>query len=210
MKQPGYCGLRTQPNCNANQNTCPGVLYAVNASDVSKTLWTSNDNPGDAIGNFAKTACPTIANGKVYMATFSNNLNVYGLLASNPRCLTNVALNKTAVASSKNGTAKNAFDGDAGTSWTSNSSDPQDIYVDLGALYDICKVSINWVSGAVGTDYDLDVTDLDPVANPTSWVNVTHVTGNTSNQYRFCQFLLRSLCSYEGIVPTKSRQWVRH
>ncbi len=206
----GILWIANALNCNANQNTCPGVLYAVNASDVSKTLWTSNDNPGDAIGNFAKTACPTIANGKVYMATFSNNLNVYGLLASNPRCLTNIALNKTAVASSNNGAAKMAFDGKTGTSWTSSSSDPQDIYVDLGASYDICKVSINWESGSIGTDYDLDVTDVDPVANPTSWVNVTHVTGNTSDQYRFCQCLHRSLCPHEGIVPTKSRQWVWH
>jgi uncharacterized protein (TIGR03437 family) len=33
----------------------------------------------DAIGNLAKFTAPTIANGKVYMATFSNQLVVYGL-----------------------------------------------------------------------------------------------------------------------------------
>ena len=33
-----------------------------------------------AVGNFAKFCPPTVANGKVYLATFSNRLNVYGLL----------------------------------------------------------------------------------------------------------------------------------
>jgi hypothetical protein len=166
--------------CNANQGTCPGVLYAVNASDVSKTLWTSSDNPGDVVGNFAKTACPTIANGKVYLATFSKTLNVYGLLSSNPRCVNNVALNKTAVASSNSGSAGNAFDGNTGTTWTSDASDPQYIYVDLGAEYDLCQVSITWAANSFAQNFDLDVTDVDPVANPNSWVNVTHVTGNAS------------------------------
>ena len=34
----------------------------------------------DAVGNLAKFVAPTVANGKVYLATFSNRLNVYGLL----------------------------------------------------------------------------------------------------------------------------------
>ena len=36
---------------------------------------TNFSNPG----NYAKFNCPTIANGKVYLATFSNKLVVYGL-----------------------------------------------------------------------------------------------------------------------------------
>jgi len=38
----------------------------------------------DAVGNFAKFVAPTVANGKVYLATFSNRLNVYGLLPPLP------------------------------------------------------------------------------------------------------------------------------
>jgi len=34
----------------------------------------------DDMGNFAKFCPPTIANGKVYLSTFSNQLVVYGLL----------------------------------------------------------------------------------------------------------------------------------
>ncbi len=67
-------------NGNANQATVPGELQAFDATDVTHELWNSNwSAKRDSIGSFAKFVCPTIANGKVYMATFSNALNVYGL-----------------------------------------------------------------------------------------------------------------------------------
>jgi hypothetical protein len=173
--------------CNANLQTCAGILYAVNASDVTKLLWSSAMNSGDAVGNFAKTACPTVANGKVYLATFSNSINVYGLLASNPLCVTDVALNQTAVASSfvTTHTASLAFDNDPASYWQSAASDPQNIYVDLGASYDICKVSISWQTGGIASEYYLETTSLDPVANPGSWTVVDHQTGNTLAQTQY-------------------------
>jgi hypothetical protein len=59
-----------------------GILQAFDATDVSHELWNSNLNAlRDSIGTFAKFVPPTIANGKVYMAQFSNNLKVYGLNA---------------------------------------------------------------------------------------------------------------------------------
>lgn len=65
---------------NANNTVVPGVLQAFDATDVTRELWNSNwSNKRDSIGMFAKFVPPTIANGKVYMATFSNKLNVYGL-----------------------------------------------------------------------------------------------------------------------------------
>jgi hypothetical protein len=65
--------------CDAGGNSCPGILRAVNASDISQELWNSTMVSTDAVGNYAKFSCPTIANGKVYLATFSNKLMVYGL-----------------------------------------------------------------------------------------------------------------------------------
>jgi uncharacterized protein (TIGR03437 family) len=63
-------------------NNGSGVLHALQASDLSKELWNSNMNPSrDSLGTLAKFAAPTIANGKVYVSTFSNQLVVYGLLA---------------------------------------------------------------------------------------------------------------------------------
>jgi hypothetical protein len=67
-------------NGDANSAVVPGILQAFDATDVTHELWNSNmSGKRDAIGSFAKFVTPTIANGKVYMATFSSKLNVYGL-----------------------------------------------------------------------------------------------------------------------------------
>ncbi|PWT79796.1 MAG: hypothetical protein C5B58_12870, partial [Acidobacteria bacterium] len=61
----------------------PGILLALDAANVTHELWDSNQNqPRDYSGSWAKWTPPTIANGKVYVATFDNILNVYGLLTS--------------------------------------------------------------------------------------------------------------------------------
>jgi hypothetical protein len=57
----------------------PGILRAFDANNVTKELWNSTQNSGDFVGNYAKFSPPTIANGHVYLATFSNRVNVYGL-----------------------------------------------------------------------------------------------------------------------------------
>jgi hypothetical protein len=67
---------------NANQATVTGILEAFAADDLRAPIWRSNHDPlgADAVGNFAKFCPPVVANGKVYLATFSNELAVYGLL----------------------------------------------------------------------------------------------------------------------------------
>ncbi|HSY32396.1 MAG TPA: chitobiase/beta-hexosaminidase C-terminal domain-containing protein [Verrucomicrobiae bacterium] len=62
----------------------PAVLLAHDATNVSNTLYSSNqnssrDNPGGAV----KFAVPTVTNGRVYVGT-SNYLSVYGLLGAAP------------------------------------------------------------------------------------------------------------------------------
>jgi hypothetical protein len=65
---------------DANQSVQPGILHAYNAQNVGLELWNSEQlSARDGVGNFAKFVPPTVANGKVYLATFSNRLNVYGL-----------------------------------------------------------------------------------------------------------------------------------
>jgi outer membrane protein assembly factor BamB len=64
---------------DAWHSTSPGALYAFDASDVTKpSLWNSGLDT-TTFGTYAKFSPPTVANGKVYAATFSNQLNVYGL-----------------------------------------------------------------------------------------------------------------------------------
>jgi len=65
---------------DANVQAQPGILHAFDATDLKDELWNSNQSPArDSAGNYAKFAPPTIANGKVYLATFSGQLVVYGL-----------------------------------------------------------------------------------------------------------------------------------
>jgi len=63
---------------NAGGGAVPGTLRAFNAETLVE-LWDSNMNPGDSLGLLPKFCEPTVANGKVYMATFSKVVNVYGL-----------------------------------------------------------------------------------------------------------------------------------
>ena len=74
---------------DANQSVRPGILHAYDAQNVTKELWNSEQlSARDAVGSFAKFVPPTVANGKVYLATFSGQLDVYGLLPSNPAPVT--------------------------------------------------------------------------------------------------------------------------
>lgn len=65
--------------CDAEHSACPGILRAFDAANITHELWNSNQTPGDFVGKFAKFCSPTIANGHVYLATFSYKVEVYGL-----------------------------------------------------------------------------------------------------------------------------------
>jgi outer membrane protein assembly factor BamB len=56
------------------------MLRAFDATTL-RELWNSTLDPSfaDLLGDCSKFSPPTIANGKVYVATFSNRLVVYGL-----------------------------------------------------------------------------------------------------------------------------------
>jgi Abnormal spindle-like microcephaly-assoc'd, ASPM-SPD-2-Hydin len=61
--------------------TVPAALHAFDAETVSNELWNSTMNATrDGYGFFAKHVPPLVANGKVYVATTSNLVAVYGLL----------------------------------------------------------------------------------------------------------------------------------
>jgi hypothetical protein len=68
-----------------NSPPVPGELYAFNAGNVATQLWNSNMNAArDSFGNFAKFVPPLVANGRVYVATWSKQVAVYGLIAPAP------------------------------------------------------------------------------------------------------------------------------
>jgi hypothetical protein len=69
----------------------PGILHAYDAENIMHELWNSlEDAERDDCGNYSKMAPPTVANGKVYLASFgtqntgSGQFCVYGLLPDGP------------------------------------------------------------------------------------------------------------------------------
>ena len=65
---------------DAEHSVSPGMLRALDANDVTKELWNNRQNVArDGAGNYAKFSSPTIANGHVYLPTFSSRVVVYGL-----------------------------------------------------------------------------------------------------------------------------------
>jgi hypothetical protein len=79
----GIVWAATPVSGNSNQSVVPGQLWAFDAGNLANELWDSQQNSSrDSVGTFAKFNPPTIANGKVYLATFSGQLVVYGLLGA--------------------------------------------------------------------------------------------------------------------------------
>ena len=67
---------------DANHRAVDGLVRAIDASNLANELWNSEQNAArDHLGKVAKFTPPTVANGKVYVATFSNKVVVYGLLS---------------------------------------------------------------------------------------------------------------------------------
>jgi hypothetical protein len=69
----------------------PGILHAYDADDINHELWNSLEKPErDNCDNYSKMSPPTVANGKVYLASFgkenigTGQMCVYGLLPSGP------------------------------------------------------------------------------------------------------------------------------
>ena len=84
----------------------------------------------------------------------------------------NIALNKSVVVSSIEGSGlegSNAVDGSLTTRWSSQFSDPQFIYVDLGEVKHIGRVDLIWET-AYGKEFRIDVSN-----NAVDWTTVEHV-----------------------------------
>jgi len=89
----------------------------------------------------------------------------------------NVALGKTATASTSSQPAANAIDGKSGTRWESAVADPQWIAIDLGSTHRLDTVVLNW-EGAFGKTYSIQIaTAADPQAG--DWTDVfSETNGN--------------------------------
>lgn len=108
-----------------------------------------------------------------YQSGYSAMAKVSTSVANAPGA--DLALNRPVFASSLENstlTAVNAVDGNSATRWSSQFSDPQWIYVDLGATFNITEVKLNW-EAAAGKNYQIQVS-----ADAKSWTTIATVTGN--------------------------------
>jgi endoglucanase len=96
--------------------------------------------------------------------------------------LVNLALNKPVQYSSAESSAyqgNNAVDGNANTRWSSAFADNQYFIVDLGSIFNISEIKINW-EAAYGKDFQIQFS-----SNNIDWTTVEDVWGNTSQTNDF-------------------------
>jgi hypothetical protein len=78
--------LPSDPDANAAPT--PNILRAYDVASVAtgqlQAIWDSEVEPNDRIGASTKFAPPLVAGGKVYQATYDNQIVVYGLGAPSP------------------------------------------------------------------------------------------------------------------------------
>jgi beta-glucanase (GH16 family) len=155
-----------------------GSVAKVEFYQGSTLLATSTASPysytwaGVAAGTYSLTAKATDNQGA---STTSGAVSVtVGAATTAP----NLALNRPTVTSStENGGTPGsaAVDGDATTTrWSSAFSDPQWLYVDLGATYSLSRVKLTW-EGAYGKDYQIQTSP-----DASTWTTIRSVTGNTT------------------------------
>jgi hypothetical protein len=108
---------------DANLRTVHGILRAFDASNLSVELWNSTIDPShDDVGAFAKFCPPTVANGKVYVASFSGRLNVYGLRSSMDQACSCSISPSTEVFRKGGGSGTVEVQANSGCPWTSAST----------------------------------------------------------------------------------------
>ncbi len=174
-------------NGDANQMTVAGHLFAFNAETL-QLLWSSTA-PGDDTLNFAKGSPPVEANGKVYLASQSNFVSVYGLRSAPPASL-NLALNRPATGSPVTASAPcdpadtpdKAFNGSAeggpADKWCSGVANPF-LQVDLGSNFSLNRFVLEF-AGAGGEDLGMNIRDylIQVSVDGTNFETVANVTGN--------------------------------
>jgi beta-galactosidase len=149
-------------NYNVKQSTTDGGPYATIASPAT----TSYTNSGLVLGaTYYYVVSAANAAGES-----SNSVQVSATTAlPSP----NLALNKPVTVSSVENASyagSNAVDGNGGTRWSSAFSDPQWIYVDLQATYDISRVKLNW-EPAYAKSYQIQVS-----SNAVNWATIYSTT----------------------------------
>jgi hypothetical protein len=129
--------------------------------------WTNEE-----IGEYSLKLIAYTDNGETIIS--SNSVTIW-------KCLPSIALNKICISSSDENsslTPEYATDNDFLTRWSSEWSDPQWIYVDLGDIYTVNGVTLVW-EPAYGTHYQIQTS-----TSATDWTEVYSTTnGQGKTEY---------------------------
>jgi F5/8 type C domain len=187
---------------DANQAVVPGALYAFNAQNSAATLpllWSSS-GVGDDIYNFSKGSPPIVVNGKVYVASLSNIVSIYGLRTTPPPSQ-NLALNKTASGSAPcnadEGPAKafnGSYSGGNTDKWCSLATGTKFLQVDLGGNFSVNQIVVEH-AGAGGESFSFNTLAYN-IQVSTDGTNFSQVAAMTNN--------IQSITTH-NITPTVAR-----
>ena len=161
-----------------NWSACTG------ATNYNVKLSTTNGGPYTTIGSTATTSYTNtgLANGTTcyYVVSavnsFGESSNSVQISATTTVPSANLALHQVATVSSVENTGypgTNAVDGNTGTRWSSAFSDPQWIYVDLQATYNVTEVKLNW-ENAYATSFQVQFS-----SNAVDWTTIYSTTTGT-------------------------------
>ena len=185
---------------DANQMTVPGGLYAYDAENL-KFLWSSTAAGDDPL-NFAKGSPPIVANGKVYVASISNFVSVYGKRKSAGDSQ-NLALRAKATGSAAcmpDQTPEKAVNGSAedgpNDKWCSSAANPF-LQVDLGKNVRIGRIVVEH-AGAGGDDFNMNTRDfsIQISTDGQTFSTVANVSGN-----------IQSITTHD--IPSTEARYVR-
>jgi|GEM_PF-472124 len=162
---------------SANAADSNGTITKVEFYNGTTLLGTDTSSPysyswtGVAAGTYSLTAKAT-DNGGAVTTSAAVSVTVGSTTA------VNLALNKAVTVSSVENAqvpGSAAVDGNTTTTrWASTFADPQWLYVDLGASYNVNRVKLTW-EAAYGKDFLLQVS-----SDAANWTTIKTVTSNTS------------------------------
>ncbi len=150
------------------------LICANTSADSTINAWSANQT-----GNFEVEA--TVNTDNSIDEIYTDNNTCYDTITVIPKPAINIAVGKTATASSLESSsypASYAVDGNSSTRWSSQFSDPQWLKIDLGAVYDIDKVVISW-EAAYAKEFELLISNDGVI-----WTIAQHITngnGGLSN-----------------------------
>lgn len=172
-----------------NWEAAAGKNYLIQTSTDNVNWITQNTITGNTtsgVHTYATAAVPTARYVRMYGTSRATGwgyslyeFTVYGapITSNTTPTGTSLALNQYTTVSSVDmvtHTGNMAVDGNSTTRWSSAYSDPQWIYVDLGATKYISKVTLTWET-ACGRNYQIQSSN-----DLVTWTTRTTVTGNSS------------------------------